>query len=514
MDERKTTSRPAIDGAAARAGRFAASGHLRGLVAALVAAAALLWPGSREGSYLRAAVPGSAPGPRPAARPGPATCPLFLLRRDGAGLRLDVDGLAAGSIEAFPLGDRSGIVAVLLPPVEGVQRRAFRAHPGPGAAATVHCGDGWVSITYLDEHLGATRTPRVSLADLRRSQVRITVLGDGVLLGYLLREGRTLARDPLVPPVLPERAAAALGPDRIVVASDARTRGPGVVEGTVPIRGVGPYLTGTLSVPGGGTGEAILDLGANRTTLSTLILAMASGARMTPAALRLPHLRRDRGTRALGGELSRVNAIQVAGLRVGGVDFRDAAVDVLDDLPALERHSFAGVVGTDLLGRADVVRIHMPTATRDGSLELLSEEEARRSRSRARAEVPFVEMAGLIVIPGVVGGHTVPLVLDTGSPTTLVTPELASDLGMFPVTGQPTMLSGLDGAAIPAWPDTLKALDLGGARFEAIPAAVAVLPVLERIGLPARSILLGQSFLGQLETLEVDWLAGVVRFYR
>lgn len=519
MDQRTTTARRTCGGPAASARPPAALALVRILAAAILSVACLLGAGPWPLVHLAAASP-SAGTPAEAATgplwtPGPAsrTCPLFLLRRGAAGLRVELDRMDDGSIEAIPLGEPSDIVAILVPSVDGVGHRMFLARPS-GASATVHCARDSLSITYRGEPGRTGGPPSVSLADLRGSQVQITVLGDGMRRGYLLREGRLLAPDPVVRPRLPDGAARVLGPDRILVASAARTRPAGTVTGTLPIHRVGPYLTGTVTIPGGGTGDAILDLGANRTTLSTSILAMASGARMTPAALQLPHFRREEGTRALGGEISRVGAVQVAGLRVGGIDFRDAAVVVLEDLPSFDRHAFVGVVGTDLLGRADVVRIHMPRAGRDGSLELLSEAQARDSRERVTAEVPFVQVAGLIVIPGEVGGRIVPLVLDTGSPATLVTPDLASDLGLFPVAGQPTLLSGLDGTAIPAWPDTLRALDLGGARFDSVPAAVAVLPVLTRIGLPRRSILLGQSFLARIEALEVDWRGGVVRFYR
>jgi hypothetical protein len=513
MDERTTTSRPARAGGAAIERPIAAARLVRA-AAILAAAAGLLAAGPGSGRRLEAQPFSSFRTPH-AHLPGPAPCPLFLLRRGPTGLRLDMDRLAEGSIEAFPLGPPSDLVAILVPSVDGPGHRFFLAHPGRDAAATVHCAGGALSVRYRGEPGGSGPTSSVSLADLRGSQIRITVLGDGVRRAYLLREGELLAPDPLVSSVPPAGAASVLAADRILVATDARTRPPGTLTGELRVYRAGPYLASRLSIPGGGTGEAILDLGANRTTLSTSILAMASGARMTPAALRLPHLRRERGgTRALGGELARVNSVQVAGLRVGGVDFRDAAVDVLDELPSLDRHTFMGVVGTDLLGRADVLRIHMPTDAADGTVQLLSSDGARSGRPVATAEVPFEQVAGLIVIPGEVDGHTVPLVLDTGSPATLLTPELASAVGLFPVGGQPTLLSGLDGAAIPAWPDTLGALEVGGARFRGVPAAVAILPVLERIGLPERSILLGQSFLGRLDAVEVDWRAGVVRFYR
>lgn len=511
----RAAGRRGPDRAARRAGPAPSSavlGALPTLGALTVLLAASGWTGPP-------AVPEPARPPTGApVRVGPVThpppCPLLLLRMEDGKPSLDVDRLPAGSIESFPLGEASGIIGVLQPSVDGAVRRSYTVRPGSGASATVHCARDTMFVAYRDGEGRRGRTPDLSVSDLRRSWIRIDVAGGQLRKRYLLREGELVAPDPLAGADAAEADAAIGQAGRVVVTSAGRLRPPGTASGGLTIHRVGPYLTGSVAVPGGGTGEAILDLGANRTTLSTGILAMAAGARMTPAALRLPRAPRDGPARGLGGELSRVGAVHIAGIRVGDVDFPDVSVNVLDELPALERHIFAAVVGTDLLSRADVVRIRMPTTGTDGKLELLTGKDAVRSASPVWAEVPFIEVAGLIVIPGTIGDRTVPMVLDTGSPTTLLTPELASDLGLFPVGGDPTTLSGLDGTPIQAWPDTVATLEIGGTRFDSLPAAVAVLPVLRRIGLPRRSILLGEPFLGRFQDLDIDWRLGVVRFYR
>jgi predicted aspartyl protease len=478
------------------------------LVAGLLPAAAGLVPSPAAG--LPQATPAT-PGARPAERSG---CPVLLLSRSESGIRLVLDQLAEGSTESFPLGDRSGILGVVMPTPGAAVRQTFDVRPRAGSAATAHCSAGRLGLSYRDGHGRRRHTPWVPATELRQSQLRVVTLAEGRRESYLVREGRLVAPDPVDAPLAAGDEEPGAPAGRITVTTAAWRRPVGTVSGSIPLHRVGPYLVGWVVVPGGGTGEAILDLGATRTTLSASILSMATGARMTPAALRLPDFRRNRGPRALGGQLARADAVRLAGLRVGEIGFRNATVNVLDELPTLERHAFEAVVGTDLLGRADVVRIRAPRQGRAGELALLTESQARRTRGRACADVPFQEVAGLVVIPVTVSGVVAPFVLDTGSPMTLITPSLASSLGMFPVAGEPTTLSGLDGSSIRAWPDTLDGVEVGDARFGPVPASVAALPVLGRVGLPERAGLLGQPFLSELNALEVDWRAGLVRLCR
>ncbi len=475
-----------------------------------------LSPGAVSSAVARAApapLRGEASPMRPGAGATDTTaCPVLFVRSGRkADPFLDVDSLADGSVETIPLGAGSGILTALVPMGPGVQRRVVPARPHPGATLSVRCLQGRLSVLYRTAGGRTSRTPAISADSLRHLHLSITMFAAGrPPRGYLLRGGRILAPDPLAP-VAPDSGARL--PGHVVVTMAVGQPPIGEAIGSMGLRRVGPYFASPILVSGGGTGEAIVDLGTTRTTLSRSLLRTERDTMLTPAA---EHVWSPRPgvARALSGPVPRIRHARMAGLRVGRVSFRNTPVNVIPTLPSLEGHEISAIVGTDLLARADVLRIHPPSGADAGTVELLSEADADRTAPVADAQVPFVNLAGLIVIPATVDGHLVPLVLDTGSPTTLITPPLAGALGLFPVLAAPTTLSGVDGHEMRAWPDTLEALVIDGRTFSSVPVAVSDLPILHRLGLPESTGLLGQPFLARLAMLEIDWRAGLVRMYR
>jgi len=468
------------------------------------------------------------PGSR-ASDAGP--CPLLLVRTAPEGARLVLDSLETGATQVLPLGRRSGVLTALLPVAVGRERRSVALEPGPGSTLTARCREGRLSLAFWGGPTEDSHTPWVAASDVRRLRIRVRLDAPGrPASGYLVRDGRILAPDPMVTGAetgggwsagagAPDGGGGAPGAGRgtpsvgsLLVTMDVEEPTEGRMTGSVPLRSVGPYLVSSILVPGGGSGEAVVDLGTTRTTMARSVLARSREPELRPAGDRLGPGRES--ATALAGELRRMRRMRMPEVRIGSLSFRRTTVNVLDYRPIVHGHELSAVVGTDLLGRADVLRIRPPTAHEDGVLELLTEGEARATATPPDAEVPFVGVAGLIVVPGSVDGRLAPLVLDTGSPVSLITPALASAAGLFPVAGDPTPIAGIDGGVIRAWPGMLEDLQVGDATFRAVPVAIAAMPVLEDLGLPEGAGLLGQAFLARLRMLEVDWRRGLVRFYR
>jgi hypothetical protein len=180
----------------------------------------------------------------------------------------------------------------------------------------------------------------------------------------------------------------------------------------------------------------------------------------------------------------------------------------MPELPNVAGLEVKGILGNDLLQRAAVTRLSLEGEGR-GSLELSSS----RSTSRPALEVPFSLVGGLIVIEGSVEGMPVPMILDTGARSSIVSEAAARSLQLAPLPDEGDTFRGLDGNPIDTWGAVVETLHLGDGSVDSLHVNVAEAAVLDRMGLPGGG-LLGQNLWEYFSALEVAWEEGVVRFYK
>jgi len=376
----------------------------------------------------------------------------------------------------------------------------------------VRCQAGTMETTVMEKGAEPRTLPAVETSALKTYRMRVSVTpAEGEATVFILEPDGTVALDTVAPPTDMFQGTIPLEPGDVSVTTETRevVRHSGI-EGQARLEKGGPYLLTRLSVPGGGEGDVIVDLGAGSTLLSREMLppdikveALVAeeygpeGVRTLPGSVG-----------AFGGTVEGISRATVPSVDVGGLHFKEARVSVMPELPGIAGRDVKGILGNDLLQRAAVTRISLAGEGR-GRLELSSSP----STSQPALEVPFSMVGGLIVVEGSIEGLAVPLILDTGARSSIVSEAAARSLQLTPLPEGGDTFRGLDGQAVETWGAVIPTLQLGDGSLDSLHVNVAEAAVLDRMGLPGGG-LLGQNLWEYYSTLEVAWEEEVVRFYR
>jgi hypothetical protein len=340
--------------------------------------------------------------------------------------------------------------------------------------------------------------------------MRVSVTPDtGTPIAFIVHPNGSIARDTLAPATDMFGGRVPLQPGDVAVTTEIREAEVGApVVGSVELRRGGPYFLATLAVAGGGEGEVILDFGASRTLLSQDMLPPGVKPMPLMAVEHGPEGARESAGSlgALSGDVGDVAVARLPEVRMGTLSFADVRVNVVPRLPELAGLEVKGILGADILQRAAVVLL---TERGGARLEFLAE----KSDATPTLEAPFSLVGGLIVMSGTVEGRSIPLILDTGARGTLLAESLARDLDLEPLSEDGDTFRGLDGTPVETWAALIPSLGLGNGSLDSLRVNIGSLPVLERMELSGGG-LLGQDLWERFDSLEVDWRAGVVRWFR
>ena len=440
--------------------------------------------------------------------PGPAqSCPLYVLERSEDAFMLQRETVADGEAKVYVWsGD---FLTLILPWSPGQSGEVIQASRGPGASA-VRCEAGSIRVTHQQPGVEPRTLPALQAAAVGHYRMRVSVTPDtGTPIAFIVHPNGSIARDTLAPATDMFGGRVPLQPGDVAVTTEIREAEVGApVVGSVELRRGGPYFLATLAVAGGGEGEAILDFGASRTLLSQDMLPPGVKPMPLMAVEHGPEGARESAGSlgALSGDVGDVAVARLPEVRMGTLSFADVRVNVVPRLPELAGLEVKGILGADILQRAAVVLL---TERGGARLEFLAE----KSDATPTLEAPFSLVGGLIVMSGTVEGRSIPLILDTGARGTLLAESLARDLDLEPLSEDGDTFRGLDGTPVETWAALIPSLGLGNGSLDSLRVNIGSLPVLERMGLSGGG-LLGQDLWERFDSLEVDWRAGVVRWFR
>ncbi|MDP3908986.1 MAG: retropepsin-like aspartic protease [Gemmatimonadales bacterium] len=430
--------------------------------------------------------------------------------------RVHVLGRTNGEFEIRRVSVRDGdarvfiqsenVLSLILPWSAGQSGEVVQLSQGPVAFAA-RCEAGALVVTVQKQGVAPRALPRIEAAAAVRYRIRVSVtpgVGSGAV--FIIAPDGSVARDTIAPPTDMFRGMVPLQPADVSITTEIREVAAGSVTGAAELRLGGPYFLATLEVPGAGKGDVIVDLGASRTLITREMLPPGVDASALVAVEQGPEGQRMRrgSMGALGGDISEVLAARLPALTIGDLSFADVRVNVVDSLPRIAGLTLVGIVGTDLLGAAPITRIR--TGAVGGELALVTAAEAGPD-----LEVPFSRVGGLVLMSARTGDHSIPLILDTGARSTLLSESAARVLGLEEVPGRDSF-RGLDGKPVDTWAAIIPTVSLGSGRLDSWRVNVASLPILEAIGIPDGG-LLGQNLWERFAALEVDWVKGTVRFY-
>lgn len=261
------------------------------------------------------------------------------------------------------------------------------------------------------------------------------------------------------------------------------------------------YLFARTQTSDGAAAFIVIDLAAPATTVTGNI-----------AGVGLLHQRRESGSiaparlgGALGGfglPLSVTGESTVAQFHVGNIVFPNVPVRIVQAIPDIAGRKVVGIVGLDLLRRAEVLSLQYGTSPR---MTLQS-----KPRPGAGARVSIAMNNDVLTAAGSINGTEVQFVLDTGSPESFISPAGVRAIGASAVAGSGVKLQLADGTTVTARSSNVRSFSIGTSGYTGVEFHIAELPVFAQSA--GTTALLGNSFFSGLSRMEINFTTSSATF--
>lgn len=277
------------------------------------------------------------------------------------------------------------------------------------------------------------------------------------------------------------------------------------VYGEMPLEQVDGYLLTPATMPDGGQAWFAIDLAAP----STAVTKAFAGSRGIQKSQSDNHpLGRGSASFALGGhgfrgeELGRTT-FQM--LTVGGLTFSDVPVTVMASMPNVGGRSVAGILGLDILRRAEIA------VFRYGSSPTLLLKSKANAAIKGTIEIPMKTVEDLLFVEGTLNGKKADFLLDTGSPASYLPVKTVRLTGAAAVPNSAREITTLDGNMAKVRGAEVGSFTLGDETFSGLPFLIGELPVFGRLPETVTPVLLGNAFFGTLQFVEINFATKTVR---
>lgn len=435
----------------------------------------------------------------------------FLVKKSAGGFSVENLQLKEGEVRVIRVGGKSDNLDLVLPISPGQSGNLIQA--ADEFMMVVRCiSREW--RLQIRRPNGTTRDlPPVKQTSLNSYTIRVNVTGgDKTRRAFLIRRGESVVPDENAPVQDLFEGQVPLQPGDFAITTDTRVeRTDPSVQGQVELRIRNGWLVAQGRVGNGLEVPFVLDTGSEYTQLDKSMLP--GNVVIEPTKMKEYS---DRGVRELsssargaGGEIqSFLGRAMIPKLTFGAFTISDVRAGVFSDL-TLEANSPSGVVGQDILQRADVINFKYPR--KDGeTTRLLLGTEARLNGSGV-IRLPFSQIGELIFVRGQINGVGGYFVLDTGARESFLSQQFADTAGVKTTPDSTKKVWGLDNRPIVVRPGTAESVALGNAKFPAVRFQIGNIPVLAQYGADQLVGLLGNSFLRQFTEVEIDYRTREVR---
>lgn len=431
---------------------------------------------------------------------------VFALKRGEAGLSVERITVADGETQIIRCGGDQPYIDVICPPAPGGSGSLAQAK----MARIVALRNVGGILTMIDNP-GPQQRERPVLADRRDYDIRVCTTSHKseqqafVIYGYEKCEPDTVG------PVIDMFAGQIpLQPGDYVVCTDTvRSRHKQRVYGSAETE-----FDRYLWVRGeflGKAGDFIIDLAGGQTIVDRSALPEGTAIRELQAAeysSKGKRLLRYEPEGATGKVQSIVGEATIPSLKFGSIEFKEAPVAVIQGLPQFGARKAAGILGIDLLRQAEYLALVYPKpGERVGALRMTRQSTARPGDP----PVPFTTVRTHPMIRADIGGQRVSLILDSGSPVTILDRQAAKAAN---VAGDAVAkkLGGLDRGA-----ETMQkgaaTITIGPRQIERAEVLIGDLPVFKPMRTHGQCVgLLGNAELSQLSYVELDFTSRALRF--
>ncbi|MBE0644787.1 MAG: aspartyl protease family protein [Bacteroidetes bacterium] len=265
------------------------------------------------------------------------------------------------------------------------------------------------------------------------------------------------------------------------------------------------YLFAKTSMPDGGKAWFAVDLAAQATAVTK---AFASNMKIQKEQSSNDPLDHGTAQYALGGFGFRgeiVGRTTMPSLSLGGLSFTDASVMVMNQAPTVAGRTIAGILGVDLLRRAEVA------VFRYGNAPTLVLKSKTNTAVKGTIEMPMRVVNNAIFVEGTLNGQKVDYLLDTGSPESYLPIKTLRLTGAAAVPNSTREITTLDGEKAKVRGAQVESITLGGEEFTGLPFNIAELPVFGRLPQTLTPVLLGNAFFSSMQFVEINFEGNTVR---
>ncbi|MEQ1834285.1 MAG: hypothetical protein ABL977_14650 [Candidatus Eisenbacteria bacterium] len=440
-----------------------------------------------------------------------AGCPVFVLERDSAGVRVERLELADGEVQVLQRDVAHGTLDLVLPTGPGRSAALLRASDADRIVVRFAAGRLSAQVRRADG--SSVELPTRTLAELRAQDIRASVTLGEAQYAFVIAGYERASADDIGPAenMFAGRLPAALTRDAAIVQTDTWVSAPASPAcGRAPLeRERWLFVRGARA--DGVAGWFVLDLAASESIVArsfvpsgqkleelSMVEHSAGGTRQLPYAP-------AGATGAVAGVLGHSS---FAKLTFGSLAFANADVTVLDRLPDVFGRPVVGILGMDLLRGCAHLQLEFAPGGKAGTLALASAAPAGTPTART----PFSLVSSHVLVAGSVDGAKARWILDSGSPGMVI-----DSLGAPAFTSRATTgaLRGLDGAGTAATTAVAQRVAVGALEHAAVPVRVASLPVFAPFRARTHALgVLGVSELARVRALDIDWAAREVRWYR
>ena len=282
-------------------------------------------------------------------------CTLYVLRSIDGEIVVDAVAIPTGRTVVLGADD---IITFILPLSPG-QSGDLIQRGRPKGEVVARCEVDELHLTVRFEDGRERRLPPVEISGLAKYDVRVNVVGgDGTKRAFMIRAYGDVG--PAGGPVVNMFGSAIPleDGDYSITTEVTEHRPPQSVEGSVALEIVDGFLLAEGTLPDGAKGSFIVDFGASGT-----VVARSFVPEGTPVH-RVKAIEYSEGDGheldgvmgGAGGLVEGFNgSASLVGFELGPVSFGDVTVNVIREMPSFIDAGVVGIIGLDLLHRADVV---------------------------------------------------------------------------------------------------------------------------------------------------------------
>lgn len=438
-----------------------------------------------------------------------AQCRVWRIEREAAVIRLASSLLADGQTEVLS-PDGTTLVSVVV--VTGEGQSADMVAPSTVSRLITRCQDDTLRVLVQRSDQSPREVMRLARQDLTRLRVGVHITGaDGAKARWRIDgwERATTESGPVLD-LFQGRVPIPANGHAIVTVVEGVPRGDDdTLSGSADMRWESGYPLLTLHATR--PWRAVLDLGAATTIVrrdalgADITLRDATMRQVSSAGVETLSLSGD----GAGGAMTGFQSATLPSVAFGSVRLTDLDVLVLNTLPSVGGAPLDAILGLDVLRWAGRVRL-----SRAGDSWTLALGRTLPSVGReASAELALRNAGALVGVVAQVDGTESFLILDSGTPHTVLSTGAARDARLISAPIRGPAPRGLDGRPLAMSEGTARTLTLGSVVLRDVAVRIADLPVLAKLG-QEHVGLLGGDVLSRFAVIEVDFVTERLRLWR